>query len=289
MRDASYRRRRTLMRGGNASCSYSGPCSSLERSCSRRAVTATFESYSPPPPGEATITIYVVGHGWHTGIVIRRDDIPAESWPEDRRFPTAGFLEVGWGDRAFYESPEAGMRLALKAAFNSEASVLHVAGFDPPPATYFSRGEIIAIELSSRGVQALARFVSAALRARRGGAADRGWPRALSPEPVLPRHRPLFAVLYVQYVGGGGPAGRWLSDHARPGRHRRQLAPPGRAMRTGCCALPRAETGRGKPRSGLYPSPITTDFTSVYSSIPWCPRSRPSPDALNSSNGISCV
>jgi uncharacterized protein (TIGR02117 family) len=116
----------------------------------------------PPPPGEATITIYVVGHGWHTGIVIRRDDIPAESWPEDRRFPTAGFLEVGWGDRAFYESPEAGMRLALKAAFNSEASVLHVAGFDPPPATYFSRGEIIAIELSSRGVQALARFVSAA-------------------------------------------------------------------------------------------------------------------------------
>ena len=54
------------------------------------------------------------------------------------------------------------MMLALKAAFNSEASVLHVAGFDPPPATYFSRGEIIAIELSSRGVQALARFVSAA-------------------------------------------------------------------------------------------------------------------------------
>jgi uncharacterized protein (TIGR02117 family) len=114
-----------------------------------------------PLPGEATVTIYVVGHGWHTGIVIRRDDIPAEAWPEYRRFLAARFLEVGWGDRAFYESPEAGVRLALKAAFSSEGSVLHVAGFDPPPATYFSRAEIIAIELSSRGVEALARFVSA--------------------------------------------------------------------------------------------------------------------------------
>ena len=116
---------------------------------------------SSPLPGEATVTIYVVEHGWHTGIVIRRDDIPAEAWPEHRRILAARFLEVGWGDRAFYESPEAGVRLALKAAFSSEGSVLHVAGFDPPPATYFSRAEIIAIELSGRGVEALARFVSA--------------------------------------------------------------------------------------------------------------------------------
>ena len=80
------------------------------------------------------------------------DDIPAEAWPEHRRILAARFLEAGWGDRAFYESPEAGVRLALKAAFSSEGSVLHVAGFDPPPATYFSRAEIIAIELSGRGV-----------------------------------------------------------------------------------------------------------------------------------------
>ena len=73
----------------------------------------------PPLPGEAAVTIYVVGHGWHPGIVIRRDDIPAEAWPEHRRSLAARFLEVGWGDRAFYESPEAGVRLALKAAVPS--------------------------------------------------------------------------------------------------------------------------------------------------------------------------
>jgi len=116
----------------------------------------------PPRSGEASVTVHVVGHGWHTGIVIRRDDIPTEAWPEAGRFPAASFLEVGWGDRAFYESPDAGVSLALKAALASEASVLHVAGFDRTPAEYFPRAEIIAIELSSRGMESLSRFVSQA-------------------------------------------------------------------------------------------------------------------------------
>ena len=116
----------------------------------------------PPRSGEASFTIYVVGHGWHTGIVVRRDDVPPGAWPESGRFPGARFLEVGWGDRAFYESPDAGVSLALKAALASEASVLHVAGFDRTPAEYFPRAEIIAIELSSRGMESLSRFVSQA-------------------------------------------------------------------------------------------------------------------------------
>ena len=116
----------------------------------------------PPRSGEASVTIYVVSHGWHTGIVIRRDDISAEAWPESGRFPAAPFLEVGWGDRAFYESPDAGVSLAFKAAFSSAASVLHVAGFDRPASESFPRSEIVAIDLSVRGMQSLSRFVSRA-------------------------------------------------------------------------------------------------------------------------------
>lgn len=116
----------------------------------------------PPRSGEASVTVHVVGHGWHTGIVIRRDDIPTEAWPESGRFPAARFLEVGWGDRAFYESPDAGVSLALKAAFASATSVLHVAGFDRPASESFPRAEIIAIELSRRGMDSLSRFVSQA-------------------------------------------------------------------------------------------------------------------------------
>jgi hypothetical protein len=48
------------------------------------------------------------------------------------------------------------------------------------------------------------------------------------------------------------------------GRHGVGLAPGHRA--------PAAQGGRFhllQTQPGLYPSPITTDFTSVYSSIPW--------------------
>ena len=114
----------------------------------------------PPRSGDASVTIYILGHGWHSGIVVRRDDLPTAAWPELGRLPPARFLEVGWGDRAFYESPDAGVGLAVKAAFASDASVLHVAGFDRMPAEQFPRAEIIVIDLSSRGMESVARFIS---------------------------------------------------------------------------------------------------------------------------------
>jgi uncharacterized protein (TIGR02117 family) len=126
----------------------------------------------PARSGEATTTVYVVGHGWHSGIVIRRDQIPSEAWPEHGRFPPAPFLEVGWGDRAFYQSPDAGVGPALRAAFASGGSVLHVAGLGRPPAELFTRAEVVAVELSGRGVEALARFVS------------RAYTRDLSGDPI---------------------------------------------------------------------------------------------------------
>ena len=129
----------------------------------------------PPRAGEASVTVHVVGHGWHSAIMIRRDDIPTEAWPESALFPMARFLEVGWGDRAFYESPDAGIVLAFKAAFASEASVLHVAAFDRPAFQSFPHAEIIAIELSLHGMESLSRFVSRAyLRDPTGQPIDMG-------------------------------------------------------------------------------------------------------------------
>ena len=117
---------------------------------------------SPAAPGEATVTVHVVRHGWHSGLVIRRDQIPAGAWPELGRFPATRFLEVGWGDRAFYQSPDAGVTRAIEASFASGGSVLHVTGFDRAPAEHFAHAEITAVELSARGAEALARFVGRA-------------------------------------------------------------------------------------------------------------------------------
>jgi uncharacterized protein (TIGR02117 family) len=116
----------------------------------------------PPGSGEATVTVHVVRHGWHSGLVIRRDQIPPAAWPEQARFPAARFLEVGWGDRAFYQSPDAGIGLALEASLASEGSVLHVVELARPPAEHFLHAEIIPVVLSARGADALARFISRA-------------------------------------------------------------------------------------------------------------------------------
>ena len=124
------------------------------------ACTGAVSDRERPRSGEASVTLYVVSHGWHVGVVLPRDGLPVEAWPESRLFPPVLFLEAGWGDRAFYQSPDAGIGLALKAAFASEASVLHVTGFDRAPTEAFPGAEIIAIELSPLGVASLARFVS---------------------------------------------------------------------------------------------------------------------------------
>lgn len=105
--------------------------------------------------------IYVVSHGWHAGIVVKRDDIDERLWPEKDDFPEALYLEVGWGDRDFYRTPKAGLGILLQAALSSPASVLFVIGMPTSVTQYFPRADIIAIPLSRRGLDELATFVHA--------------------------------------------------------------------------------------------------------------------------------
>lgn len=119
---------------------------------------------APPPselprPDEPGVVIYVVGQGWHTGLVIRRQDIAETVWPERNDFPEAQYLEVGWGDQAFYQAEEGSLRLALQASFSSAASVLHVIGLRIPPEAFFLRNEIIAVRLSPRGFTRLSVYI----------------------------------------------------------------------------------------------------------------------------------
>jgi uncharacterized protein (TIGR02117 family) len=103
-----------------------------------------------------------VDHGWHTGLVVRAEDVPAGAWPERADFSGAPYLEVAWGDREFYMDPHAGLGRALKAAVVSSGSVLHVVGLAQPPARYFAGREVVEVALSQPGVEALVRFIDAA-------------------------------------------------------------------------------------------------------------------------------
>ena len=106
-------------------------------------------------------TVYLVGHGWHAGIVLKHSDIPAHHWPEIKDFPDAEYLEVGWGDLDYYQTPDPDMEIILKAALLPSASVLHIVGFKDPVADYFSYSEVIELQLIDAGYEKMIQLIAA--------------------------------------------------------------------------------------------------------------------------------
>ena len=125
-----------------------------------------------PVESEPRKTIYLVSHGWHAGIVLRRADIPGNVWPALGGFADAQYLEVGWGDMDYYQTPKPHGGLIVKAALLPTASVLHIVGFSGAVPTYFPYSEIIRIELSAAGFEHLSRTIAASFATDEAGNAS---------------------------------------------------------------------------------------------------------------------
>ena len=113
----------------------------------------------PPGPNEPFKSIYLVSHGWHAGIVVNRADIPPGTWLQHNDFPEAEYLEVGWGDKDYYMTPEPHLGITLKAGLLPSASVLHIVGFSGPVTRYFPYSEVIRVELSEPGLKQLCTYI----------------------------------------------------------------------------------------------------------------------------------
>jgi len=116
---------------------------------------------APGTPLGAGPSAYVVSHGWHVGLVLRRLDLPATSLLARDAPGPFQYLEVGWGDGDYYPAKRGTIALALRAAFRSRSSVLQVVGFDDPVTTIFPRAQIVQVDLTREGLAALARHVDA--------------------------------------------------------------------------------------------------------------------------------
>jgi hypothetical protein len=119
------------------------------------------------PEAPKEVSAFIVPQGGHTGIAVRRADIPAALLPEKRDFPGSDYLEFGWGDRDYYMAPSAGPWLSFKAAFLPTQSVVHVAGVRGDLRDAFPGAEIVAIPLSRPALEGLLRYVHEAF-AREG-------------------------------------------------------------------------------------------------------------------------
>src|SRR5216117_2715228 len=87
------------------------------------------KSLYPPRTGETHRTVYVINHGTlHTGLAVKRSDIPGGVWPANRDYSSYKYLEVGWGDDDGYRKPLTS-GIALKALTGSKRTVLLSDGF----------------------------------------------------------------------------------------------------------------------------------------------------------------
>jgi uncharacterized protein (TIGR02117 family) len=107
-----------------------------------------------PATVEPSLAVWVVDHGWHTAVVVRRADVDPAIWPEVRDFPDSVLVEIAWGDRDFYMATDPTAWLAVKAALFTVGSVVHVAGFGRAvvPAS------AVELRVSRGGFDAMTRF-----------------------------------------------------------------------------------------------------------------------------------
>jgi uncharacterized protein (TIGR02117 family) len=116
----------------------------------------------PPAAGEHVKSVWVVNHGWHTGVAVRRDDIPEGVWPEHLDFPRSEFIEVGWGNEEFYVAPRGTVWLALKAVVKPTPSVLYLVAFDDLMGRSLRSRDIIELRIAEPGLRRLATFLEEA-------------------------------------------------------------------------------------------------------------------------------
>jgi uncharacterized protein (TIGR02117 family) len=125
-------------------------CSSLPLAVQQK------EKYTASGPN----AVYVVNHGWHTGFVISSTPIH-KAIPEIRqRFPDVPFIEIGWGDKGFYQAIEITSGLTIQAIFWPTESVMHLVAVPYDVNKYFPQSEIEKLCLTDLELETLITFIT---------------------------------------------------------------------------------------------------------------------------------
>lgn len=103
--------------------------------------------------------IYVVSHGWHTGLVVPAKLIQSRIPELKHRFKNIPYIEFGWGDKGFYQSKEITTRLILRAVFWPTESVIHAVAVPQKADQYFPNSHVEKICLNNIEYSTLIQFI----------------------------------------------------------------------------------------------------------------------------------
>jgi len=122
------------------------------------------------PATDAPVSIHVVNNGWHSGLIVWTNDLRKQAIARQDRAPDealllldlvramgqADWIEIGWGDEAFYRADVAGLAdvpvwTGIKALFGSSPTLFHIYPGSGEPALVFHHSDVIALDLSEAG------------------------------------------------------------------------------------------------------------------------------------------
>ena len=104
--------------------------------------------------------IYIVSHGWHTGIVIPAKRIQNQLPELRKRFGDIPYIEFGWGDKDYYQVKEATTGITLKAILWPTESVIHAVAVPERADKFFANSIVENLCISGRGYSSLVRYIS---------------------------------------------------------------------------------------------------------------------------------
>ena len=116
--------------------------------------------YTEIPTVAGQEEIYIVNHGWHTGIVVPAKKIQNQLPKLRKRFGDIPYIEFGWGDKDFYQAKEVTTGLTLNAILWPTESVIHAVAVPKKADKYFANSTVEILCLSGREYSALLRFIS---------------------------------------------------------------------------------------------------------------------------------
>lgn len=125
--------------------------------CSSKPYTTKVSAELPPT---GINEIYIVSHGWHTGFVIPAADIETRYPQLKERFDDSPYLEIGWGDKGFYQAQVITTGLAIRAVFWPTESVIHAVAVPSSPEEYFAGSLVQRLCLHDREYSSLIDFIS---------------------------------------------------------------------------------------------------------------------------------
>ena len=116
--------------------------------------------------------IHLVNTGWHVGIILPIDNVLKRNLPEMVNFSDKKYLEIGWGDKTFYQTSNPSFSMAFDALLKSTSSVIHLYGFNQTIRTTFKDAEIIELDIEEDNYIKLLYFIHKSFTLNADGSAQ---------------------------------------------------------------------------------------------------------------------